>query len=90
MATTYYSVPGGGYAFTDQPRSPLPPGWAVITLAAYTAGDAGVTAANDAAKAAQVLADCMARKTAYNELVATAVLSDATCHLLSGWDHGDC
>lgn len=94
MATIYYSTPTG-VAFRENVNPlvfPPPPGWTVITLGAYNAQVALLTATDAADQAAAKLADCMARKAAYNVLVAsvhTADWDDATIRLITGY-YGGC
>lgn len=94
MATTYYSVPGGVAFREDVDPLVFPPpfGWVEITLGAYNAQVALLAANAAAVQAAVKLADCMARKHAYEVLVAsvhTADWDDDTRRVVSGY-YGGC
>lgn len=94
VATTYYSIPGGVAFREDVDPLVFPPpfGWSEITLGAYNAQVALLAANEAAAQAAAKLADCMARKHAYDVLTAsvhTADWDDATIRLITGF-YGGC
>lgn len=65
----FYSTPGGGVAFNEEGLAPLPPGWAVITEAAYNSQLAIINAADAATAAGIALAACNVRKAIYDDLV---------------------
>lgn len=88
MALHYYTRPDG-VATVDNDDFTPPVGWTEVSLASYNTALAAVDAANLARQNSDAAAECAAKKSVYNDLIAASI-PDATAHALSGWHHGDC
>lgn len=88
MDTVYYRRADGG--LVEGVNVVVPSGATVLTAAQYATELAALDAANAASAAAIVAAECVAKKAAYNDLIATTGMAPATASLLTGWNPGDC